>query len=834
MGIAPSRACVRITGKGKNMKFSTIPILSAATILSAMWAPAAAWADTAVDGTQDNAPATEKSSTRQNSGVLNGDIIVTAQKRSQNLQDVGIAVTALSGEQLTTLGLTTSVDIARMASNVSISGSYGGQMSQFTIRGVTQNDFNDHVESVVAVYVDDAYVAMQQGQSFGMFDLDRVEVLKGPQGTLFGRNATGGLVHFITRRPTKDFQGYIDATYGSYNNVRIEGGAGGPLAEGLRARLSGMYERWDGYLDNRYPQETFVPAAFQPNLHGTTLPGAGSDLGGLKYNFAVRGQVEADITNNTLLWVSAYYNKSVASTAPYQNLPTVAVLNAAGKHINTLDASSTQVCQVIQSGQCIHGIYSSYPGSTRPVPGADFFGYLDPDGSGPITSSDYAFDNLNVFKTYGVTGRLTVNLGNTTLTAISDYKHFDKNFSLDVDASPANQFVWHGDANVKSFSQELRLNGKAGPLTWVAGGYFLAINNHSVHGIGALPDSAYPFPDWDQPRIANLKSRSYSAFGQVEYAATDKLTLIGGLRVSREKKDYDFHVLFVYPNTNGNPFDWNYSPAVDFPGFSQDLYTAKSAETLWSWKAQINYKPSPDVLLYAGVTQGAKAGSFNAGAPPLAPSDIPYKAEKLISYETGIKAKLFDRRLRFNASAFYYDYQNYQAARWLDFSSLIVNANAYIYGGEAEMVASFTHNLEGSLNVGFQKNKVKDVPFGGGVKDVHMTFAPEWTLSALLRYTVPTPVASGSLAFQVDGNYQSKVWHNLNNFDANTLAAWGIVNARIDWTSGDEKLKFSVFARNLLNKHYDTVGFDLSQICGCNLSAQGKPRWIGAEARYSF
>lgn len=766
--------------------------------------------------------------------TLMGDIVVTAQKRNQNLQDVGIAVTALSGEQLTTLGLTTSTDIARMSSNVSISGSYGGQMSQFTIRGVTQNDFNDHVESVIAIYVDDAYVAMQQGQTFGMFDLDRVEVLKGPQGTLFGRNATGGLVHFITKRPTEQFDGFIDASYGSYDNVRVEGAMGGPLTDGLRVRLSGLYERWDGYIRNKFPEETFVPANLQPNLHSVTLPGSGSDLAGMKYNWALRGQIEADLSDNILLWVSAFYGKSAASTGPYQQTPTVAMFDAAGNHVNTIHASPTETCEAIQVGACVNGLFDHDANAIRERPGADFFGYLDPDGSDRTTSSDYAFDDVNRFKTYGATGRLSVDMGDITLTSISDYKKFKKDFSLDLEAGPVNQFFWHGIADVDSFSQELRLNGNSGPLNWVTGGYFLTINNHSVHGIGALPDSAFPIASWDQPRIAHLKSKSYSLFGQLEYEVTDKFTLIGGLRASREKKDYAFEVRFVFPNDDGDPFHWDYEPAIDFPGFSQGLYTAKSSETLWSWKAQANYKPNNDLLLYLGVTQGAKAGSYNAGGPPLPASDIPYKPEKLISYEAGVKSTLLNRRLRFNAAAFYYDYQNYQAARWLGFSSLIINADAYLYGAEAELAASFTDDLEGSLNIGFQKNKVKNVPVAGELRDTHVTFAPEWTLSALLRYTVPTNVAGGSLAFQVDGNYQSKVWQNLNNFDANHLDSWGIVNASIDWTAADDRLRVSVFARNLFDKVYDTVGFDLSQICGCNLMAQGKPRWLGVQARYNF
>lgn len=766
--------------------------------------------------------------------TLMGDIVVTAQKREQNLQDVGMAITAMGGDQLRTLGFVDSTDIAKMSSNVSISGSYGGQMSQFTIRGVTQNDFNDHVESVIAIYVDNAYVAMQQGQAFGMFDLERVEALKGPQGTLFGRNATGGLVHFITKRPTREFEGYIDATYGAYDNIRLEGALSGPLSDTIRARLSGMFERYDGYIKNRYPEETFVPDALQSALHSVTLPGAGADLGGVKYNWSVRGQVEADLTDNAVLLVSGFYNKSAASTGPYQQIPTVTIYDAAGTHVNTIHASPTETCEAIQGGVCVNGLFDHDANAVRERPGADFFGYLDPDGSGRTTSSDYAFDDVNVFETYGFTGNLTLDLGDTTLTSISDYKHFAKDFSLDLEAGPVNQFFWHGISSEETFSQELRLNGKSGPLNWVAGAYFLSIDNHSVHGIGALPDSAFPIASWDQPRIANLKSKSYSLFGQLEYDVTDTVALIGGLRASREKKNYDFEVLFVFPNDSGDPFGWDYSPAIDFPGFSQGLYTASSAETLWSWKAQVNWKPDRDLLFYLGVTQGAKAGSYNAGGPPLAAAAIPYKAEKLISYEAGVKSTLFGGRARLNASTFYYDYQNYQAARWLGFSSLITNADAYIYGGEAELTASFTNQLEGTLNIGFQKNKVKDLPVGGVPKDVHMTFAPEWTLSALLRYTVPTQVASGDLAFQVDSNYQSKVWQNPNNFEANQLDAWGIVNARMDWTSGDGRWKLAIFGRNIFDKVYDTVGFDLSQICGCNLMSQGKPRWIGAQIRHEF
>ncbi len=765
-----------------------------------------------------------------------GDIVVTAQRRAQNVQDVGIAITAVTDRDIQAYNVVSSVDVAKIAPNVAVSASFAGQSSQFTMRGVTQSDFNDHVESAIAVYVDDGYIAMQQGQSFGMFDLDHIEMLKGPQGTLFGRNATGGVVNYLTKRPTDKLDGYLDVTYGSYNNVRLEGALSGRVIGGIRGRISGFFERYDGYIRNKYPEETFVPAAYQAGLGTDPVPGAGSDLGGVKGNWALRGQLEGDLSDRTSLWVSASYGQSIASTGPYQSTPTVAILDAAGNVTNVIHASSTNVCQMIQAGACVHAAYSPYAGATRPVAGADFFGYTDPDGNGPVTSADYTFGNVNRTKSYGVMAKLTSDLGFGDLVAISDYKHFDKNFNLDLDSGPANYFIWHNTAKQDSFSQEVRLSGKSGGLNWIGGAYFLSIWNQGVSGLVALPSSVYSFPAFDQPRMVKLNSKSYSGFAQLEYAIRDNISVIAGARMSRDIKDYDFQVLLVTPTTGLNPYTWNFAPTLDFPGFSQGLYQGHQENTLWSWKAQVNWHPADDVLIYAGVTQGAKSGSFNAGGPPLAPADIPYKPERLISYEAGFKSTLIDRRLKFNASAFYYDYKNYQAAQWfgLSGSTLIFNAPAYIYGAEAELAATPTDNLNINFNIGYQDNRVKDVPIGGALRDVHTTFAPKWTLSAAVRYTVPRPVAGGEATLQVDGNYQSSIYQNLNNFDANKLKGWGIVNASLNWIAPDPRWEVTLFARNILNKWYNIGGYDLSAICGCNETAQGKPRWIGVKISRSL
>ncbi len=776
-------------------------------------------------------PATEAAP--PNNSIALQEIVVTAQKREQNIQNVGISITAVSGDQLRVLGLTDSVDISKIAPNVTVSGSYGGMMSQFSMRGVTQNDFNDHVESVIATYVDDTYVAMQQGQMFALFDLDRVEALKGPQGTLFGRNATGGLVHFITKRPTDTFESFADLTYGSFNQVRFEGAVGGPLTTGVNARFSVLGERYDGFLINKYPQQTFTPSDVGRPQGDFPAPGAGSDLGGVKLNGAARGQITAELAEHTNFWVSVFYDNFQGSSAPYQQpVATIAVLNAAGVQTNELFAGPNQVCEVLQAGKCAPGFGES--SAFRAVPGASFFGYKDPDGEGLVTSSDYGFNNGSQTRTWGASTKLTSQFEAGNLTWISDYKDYWKHFFFDLTADPANGYFWIADSKEHTLSQELRFDGNAGPLQWVAGVYFLNIDNRSVSGLGSLPNSAYAAGGvgFDQPRIASLRSQSYSLFTQGEYSITDTVKFIAGVRGSRELKNYDFDVLFVptrFPSKD--PTDWNYTG-----GSSSGPFLDKTNETLSNWKAQLNWQPDRDLLIYGGITQGAKAGSFNAGDPSLfaTPDLIPYKPERLVSYEIGAKSTLDNRRLTLNGAVFYYDYHDYQAARWTGLSSIIINADAYFYGGEMALNGRLTDDLDASLNVGYQKNLVKNVPIGGQLKNVETTFAPNWTSAALLRYTYPGQIAGGYFSIQGSATYQTREWTNLDNFDATRLPGYFLGNARLSWGSSDSRYQIALFVNNIFDKRYDTISFDESYLTGANLNSPGKPRWIGGNVRIKF
>ena len=336
------------------------------------------------------------------------EVVVVAQKREQNLQDVPIAITAFTGEQLNALGIRESVDIAMFTPGVHVGGSQAGQMSTFTIRGVTQNDFNDIVETPNAVYLDDGYLAIAASQTFAQFDLDRVEILKGPQGTLFGRNATGGLVHFISNAPSFDgVEGYVDFEVGEFdsdaNSTRtvFQAAVGGPLSETVAARAAIRVSQHDGYLKNLYTSSSQLPFLGDPG------PDAGADLGDedtitgrVRFAFEPSDTLRMDLSFN--------YADQEMATGPYQSASTIAVaqeVNGSYELVNVLNTptNETRLSMVVDANGNDTGMDAGadieqgdrwLEGGgggifARPVPGGDLFGYLDPDGDDFTFNGDF-------------------------------------------------------------------------------------------------------------------------------------------------------------------------------------------------------------------------------------------------------------------------------------------------------------------------------------------------------------------------------------------------------------------------------------------------------------
>ncbi len=781
-----------------------------------------------------------EASANAQSGALGGEIVVTAQKREQKLQDVGIAITAFSGAQLRTLNVVDSRSIAAFSPGVFMGGSLGGQNSQYTIRGVTQNDFNDIVEAPNAVYLDDGYIALGVGQTMALFDIDRVEVLKGPQGTLFGRNATGGLVHFVTVKPSLDkLEGFVDLRGGFFDTkssprtFRGEAALNIPMSDKLAVRGSMMWSKVGDYIRNLYP-------AFA--VGGSPGPGSGANVGG-ENTLGGRFSALLEPSDGTRFTLSVNAVRSNMSTPAYQEKPTIGVFDAAGELVNVIDMPANETrASIGPNGTDIgtdldnNGVYGDSFG--RPVAGADFFGYLDPDGTGVLTSCEFCYNDLNEMRSYGVNLNGEFELGDfATLTSVTDYKHFRKLFFTDAENGPGNQASNYAGARADQASQELRLSGKLDQSSWVAGLYYLYINNHSINGLKFPVGSVVPGAPFEVGSDGRLKTNSYSAFGQVDWAFAPRFTMILGGRVIREQKNMrTFQALFFNPDSltvhQG-------APLVIGPVFGAngpEAFRAKSGKTLWTGKAQLEFRPTTGLLLYAGINRGVKAGSFNSPLPgglPIPLSAIPYKEEVLLSYEGGFKFTFPDGRTRLNASAYYYDYKDYQSFLFTGVGGIVINADARTYGLEADLFTSPIDGLDLGLSASWFDAKVKDVPLrvgGSIIRDVKPTYAPDLQGTAILRYSWDG--LGGRVSVGGDANYVSSFYYNLRNFDADKFGRYVMVNASVSWTR--DALKLTAGVKNLTNVSAGVQGFDLAVFSGANSVAYRPPRQFEIGARYSF
>ena len=767
--------------------------------------------------------------TAQAAGSELEEVRVTAQKREQKAQDVGIAITVLSQERLVALGKTDSVQIAALTPGVTLSGSSGNQSAQFSIRGVTQNDFSDHVEAPNAVYLDEGYIGFSQGQLFGLFDLDRVEILKGPQGTLFGRNATGGLVNFVTRKPSQDVQGFADLTFGSFGQVRMEAALGGPVSDTVSGRLSIFHDRHDAILQNEFP------AGLAPGQRGSRS--GASDLWNGNQG-GIRGQLAFRLGASTQLSVSAYASDTLISSANWQQVATTAVLSDTGVPYDARLASTDPlgcVALIGSTGAC--------SGGRRPVVGGDYFGYLAPDPKSLRVSQDYARPDSNHYATQGLTAKLTATLGTSELTAVTHYMHFTKRQAQDVDESPAPQLVAMTNSHNDTFSQELRLSGEAVPLHWVAGVYYLslwtlynqALADEAGDGSGQLRIFGEPpgTPSLEGAFRANLRTQSYSAFGQGDLSLSDHWSLVTGLRLIQEQKDYRYTSGF-YVNRNDSVVLNQGTPVGPFlPG-----YAARTSDVLWAGKLQLEYRPTPGLLGYAGIHRGVKAGSFNAPlSSVLTPEEYAYKPEVLTSVESGLKSSLLDGRVQLNGSAYYYHYQNYQAFVLRQVSGAISNVNARYRGLEFEANASPWDDLTLSVSGAYTDAVIPRYRLAPGIfRDVTPAFTPRTKFTGLMRYVLPGEVEGGRVAVQAHATRTSRYFQNLQNYQSMQTDASLIGNLRVTWSrampSGNWDL--AVFIHNLSNVRNKTTGVDLSGLCGCAEQAYGDPRWMGVELRWGL
>ena len=738
--------------------------------------------------------------TAQEADSVLEEVIVTAQKREQSLQDVGVAVTAFTGEQISEFGFTASTEVVNMTPSLNYTVP-NGESSQinFFLRGVGLNDFADANENPVAVYVDDIYRPAMGGLSFQLFDVERVEVLRGPQSALFGRNTNGGVVHFLSRRPTEELDGYVSLSLGSHSETRLEGALGGGSPE-LSARISAAMHQHDGFTENRAG----------PDYNETDAVG-------------FRGQVQFTPSDDFDALVNAWYSDNGAAVGAWQHQATT--FNADGDSVALGASEQSMVVDCNADGMLDAG-------DMRPAPGTDCFGYRDTDGD--AYAGEFDRDGRVEVETSGVSLTFNWDIGLGVLTSITGFQTVDRLQSEDTDAGPYPLLQPTFTAETDTITQELRIAGESEALRWLAGLYYF---DNEVNGAYDLDLTNLDFVYFDTDFTQTTES--LAAFGQVEFDLNPQWTLIAGARFASEEKAMDYinrDTAGFFTGVIGLPtnvaFDFDTSSVGEFAQHDEDGF---------SGKLELDWRPNDDLLVYGSVARGVKSAGFNVGFldgnfifASNTVETIPFGPEELTSLEVGFKSTFAGGRARLNGSAFTYDYSDFQTFRFELLNQVIFNSDASVQGLELELQSTPAAGWDVSLGLAVLDATAEDIPTPGGdaVRDRSMVAAPEISLTGMARYE--WPAMSGTMSAMVWGNWQSSMYFDIQNVPVSEQDSFAIVNVRLAWLSADERWEVAAFVHNAADEEYKRYTFDFTGTFGFNQVAYGKPRWAGLNFRYAL
>ena len=716
------------------------------------------------------------------------EILVTAEKRSENLQQVPIAITALSGDELASRGVLGTQDLASASPGVLITqfGTAANAMAIY-IRGIGQLDFAEHQESPVALYIDGAYVSFQGAAQLGLFDLQQLSILRGPQGTLFGRNANGGVVQITTNKPTDNFSGYLRQAIGSYGQFTTEGAINGPMGDNLDVRFSFLYDKNSPWWHN-----TLGPSLGADNTAGGRLQ--------LLYKFS-------DSTQNLL---QGFISRSFPIAAGTY-LPTPAAPNP-GNHGLAEDNSGT--------------LFVNYCATLGYVVSA---GATNCQGYRPSSNDPFQIENPrpgNFERSiWGATNTLTHDMSWGKLESITNYVSYGKHYLEDDSDDPIAIVGYRNDADAYQVSQEFQLNGQTQSAQWVTGLYYLDIHgnydNDSVY-IDILNPILLTGTQYTQ----NVKT--YALYGQVDYALSHLWSITLGGRVERDKKGIDLTAFC----TIATPALCTTYGLVPTPEFVQ----GDVSDTEWSGNLQLKYQVSPDLMFYGGIRRGTKGAAFSATtypSPGITFASIYVKPEILTDTEVGFKSELFDHRLRLNGDVFYYHYQNYQAFEFVHFTSILFNAPARDYGAELSASMLLTPTLTADVGVAYLHTKVMDVGLPDGtIADQVQPLSPNLSATANLRKdwreSFGTIFAAAGVVY-VGSRYYGSV-----NQPELLGPSYVEGNVSAGYTSPNGKWNSMLSVRNVGDKAIIVDRFDVVSSGGYSERSLAPPRWVTFEVRYNF
>jgi iron complex outermembrane receptor protein len=789
----------------------------------------------------------------------NQDIVVTAQFRAQNIQDTPLSITAVDAAMMAAKSQTNLAQLADTAPNVSLKpqGASFGPSIAVSIRGIGQGDFNPAYEPGVGIYIDDVYYPQLTGAVFDLLDLDRVEILRGPQGTLSGRNSEGGSIKMFTKKPTGSGEGFIEGTYGSRNRIGLRAGFDFKLSDTLSGRISGVYKHQNGYVDRLdfgcvYPAGG--PATFtandgttkQVNPTGGIAPGrpAGSclidKLGEVGYQ-AIRGALRYQPTTDIDINLSAEYVHD-SHTAAGEVLAATDLINSPNTNIGGVPYDNRMICGKF----CNFSSYSS--------PAIVFQGVAVPPGGQALLATNNS--DQSIYDAYNLASNVHLRINDMfSIDNILAYQNWVSSFGVDDDLSPIPLSGGYNHLTHWNWSEELRLNVKlAENIHAVLGGYYFKQETdyysyqdlryiNTSNGTYATPGfGVFPL-QFIQPDRTPADAKA--AFANIDWEIVPNLTFNGGARYTDESKQY--HYFRLNPNGTINAYldPVGATNGAGTPGALTGL-VANYKGSRWDWRAALNYRFSPGVMGYASFSTGFKGGGTNP-RPFFASQALPFAPEILYNYEIGLKTDLFDRKLRFNIDGFYGILRNAQIgtsicpvaspAEQTPCAALINGGNAHEKGVEVEFTARPVRGLsiDGSLSyldfhytsvaAGANQTLLTD-PFAG---------APKWKWTLGAQYVADMP-GFGSITPRIDASYQDQVYSGTKyNGVLQYLPAYTLVNARLTWQNPKKDIGVSLEVTNLTDKYYYVTLFDLRAAgAGLDKAQPGRPREWAVSVRKSF
>jgi len=758
------------------------------------------------------------------------EIVVTARKREESLQDTPVAVTALTADALEVRAVQSLDAVSQFVPNLQFDGaaalSGGGFNATVFIRGVGQNDFAIFSDPGVAMYVDGVYLGRTIGGIMDVVDMERLEVLRGPQGTLFGRNTIGGAVNIVSEQPTQEFGGKLSVTTGSFDRLDVKGVVNLPIGDTFLTRLLVASINRDGYATRIID---------------------GKDL----------GNKNSDIARLQSVWnVSDTFSLSL-------------VLDATRTRQNSAPLT---LVDVTPTGTPFQNLYNGLvaPGLNRPAPN----GVSTVNASwitGDIDTTYATGPSVNDLDTRGAALTVDWDFGPASLKSITAYRTLDALFARDGDNTPFTYRETINDDEQKQLSQEFQLAGEAfsDRLNWLLGAYYfdedaeefgkanLAIGTFAalealvlnagevwcgLPGPNPRPVANCPPPplrfggagnplnrgvDVGVDLYTRVANQSTALFGQGTFKFNDMFSMTAGLRWTKDDKE----VKLIHRREASGVY------VVGAPG-TQDTFTESWSEV--TPKLGFEMKANDDLLFYVSYAKGYKSGGFNARPlGSIAEVQTPFNPETVDSYEIGAKTSWWDNRITANLAVFHNQYEDMQLTINATPQNFVRNAGeAELSGAELEVVARLARGFDVNVSVGYLDAKYTyldpqlatlNPPL---TTDKELVKAPDLTASAGAQYGFNVGSAGG-ITVRADWSYKSKVYHDVFNDARLAQDAFDVVNAYASFETADEAWEFALFGTNLTDERYklsgnSSVGFGLAEV------TYSAPREWGLSAKFRF